>query len=95
MADVVDAFHQHDPLEAGRRENVAVEPRQSARAEQILGVIVQDAVAADAGVDHADGRGVRARGETLRQPVGPAVIGVHLRMIAVGDRVAERDNVPG
>ena len=91
MADVVDALHEHNPLESGRREHVAVEPRQRVRAEQVLGVIVQDAVAADAGVHHAYRRSARARGETLRQPVRPALVAVDLRMIAVGDRVAERD----
>ena len=52
----------------------------------------EDTVAADPSVEHADRLGVRARGQPLRQPVGPAVGHVDLRTVAVGDEVAERDD---
>ena len=63
--------------------------------EQVLRMIMEDSVAADPRVDDADGLGVRASGQPLRQPVGPAMVGVDFRAVAVGDRVAERDDDRG
>ncbi|RPK39627.1 hypothetical protein EES40_23910 [Streptomyces sp. ADI93-02] len=56
---------------------------------------MQEAVAADALVEYADGvrpgRGTQPPGEE----VGPSVVGADLRLRAVGDRVAERDDGRG
>src|ERR1700677_475656 len=94
MANVVDPLHQHDPPQSRGREHVAIQPRQSAGAEEVLRMIMQDAIAADASVYDADGRRPRPGRQTFRQPVGPAVVGVNLRTVAVGDRVPESDYGP-
>src|ERR1700693_1713282 len=78
-----------------RSPGVAIQSSQSARTEELLGMIVQDAIAADACIHHADRRCVGPRSQTFRQSIGPAVVGVDLRMVAIGDGVAERDERAG
>jgi hypothetical protein len=54
VADVVDALHDDEVLDACLGEDVAVEAGEGGGA----GVVVQDAVAADAFVEHAEAVGL-------------------------------------
>src|SRR5665213_437857 len=56
---------------------------------------MQDAIAADALVHHAEGTPALARDEAAGELIGPAMIGVELRYVAVGERIAERDDAAG
>ena len=74
---------QDDRLDAGHAQHVAVQPRQGAGA----GAIAQQAVAADAGIDHRPfGMGGR---QPFGQPVGPAAEGVVGGGRAFGDGIAQ------
>jgi hypothetical protein len=56
MADVVDALQDHHPADAGDGQRVAIEAGQRAGAIHGARRVVQQPVAADPGIDHADGR---------------------------------------
>ena len=75
---------------AGNRKHVAVESGQRALAERGDDPVAEDSVAADAGVDDADGPARVPGGQTLCQPVGPAAVGPHRGLVAVGNGIAER-----
>ena len=96
VAEIVDAFQHDHVLHARLRQHVAIEARQRVDAEaDIRRAVVQDAIAADAGVEHADLRAAAPRLQTVRQNVRPAMIGVHGGAGAVGDRIAERHHRGG
>ena len=71
--------------DAGLRQNIAVEAAQAAVAADV----VQDAVAAEALVHHAQRAAVHARDEPPRKLVRPATERVVRRDIGVGQRIAD------
>ena len=85
VADVVDAFEDDEVLDASLGEDVAVEAGEGAGA----GLVVQDAVAADAFVEDAELCGLLVGLEAAGEDVGPAGVGVAGAERAVGDAVAE------
>ena len=87
IAQIVGAEHDDGVRDAGLRQHVAVEAPQPAVAADV----VQDAVAAEPVVHDAD-RSAAAGDEPAGQLVGPAAEGVDRRDVAVGQRVAERDD---
>ena len=87
VAQIVGAEHDDDMRDAGLRQHVAVEPPEAAVAAQI----VQDAVAAEP-VVHDPDRAAAFRGEIAGELVRPAAERVDRRDVAVGQRVAERDD---
>ncbi len=88
VADVVDAFHDDEVLDAGLGEDVAVEAGEGGGA----GGVVEDAVAADALVEDAEVCGLLVGEEAVGEDVGPAGVGVAGAVGAVGDAVAEGDD---
>ena len=87
--DVVDAFEQRDPLDAGLVECVMEEAHHAAA------VVAQNTIPGNARVHHADVRG----GLVLLQPRGenggPFAVGVERGLVAVGDGIAEGHNGSG
>ena len=77
--------------DAGLGQHVAVEAPQPAVAAEV----VQDAVAAEPLVHHRHRPAARARHQPPGELVGPAAKGVDRRDVAVGQRVAERDDAAG
>ena len=88
VADVVDALHDDEVLDAGLGEDVAVEAGEGGGA----GGVVEDAVAADAFVEDAEVGGLLVGLEAAGEDVGPAGVGVAGAVGAVGDAVAEGDD---
>ncbi len=88
MADVVDAFENDEVFDAGLGEHIAVEAGERAGA----GVVVEDAVAADALVEDAESGGLVVGLQAAGEDVGPAGVGVAGAESAVGDAVAEGDD---
>ncbi len=83
---------QHDHMrDAGLRQNVAVEAAQAAVAADV----VQDAVAAEPLVHHAQRAAVAARDQPPRKLVRPAAECVMRGDIGVGQRVAECHDAAG
>ena len=96
VANVVDAFENHEVFHARLREHVGIEAGKRVDAElRTFGgrAFVENAVAADTHVHDGEfGTGfAQARGEGI----GPAVIGVHCGARAVGDGVAKRHDRAG
>jgi len=91
VADVVDALHDDEVLDAGLGEDVAVEAGEGGGS----GVVVEDAVAADAFVEDAEVGGFLVGLEAAGEDVGPAGVGVAGAVGAVGDAVAEGDDGGG
>ena len=90
VAQIVGA-QQHDRMRhAGLRQHVAIEATQAAVAADV----VQDAVAAEALVHHAQ-RPAAARDEPPRKLIRPAAERVVRRDVGVGQRIAERDDAAG
>ena len=94
-AEIVDALEPDHRADARKCQHVTLDPRRGggASGERLLRRILRRThhlVAADAGVDHRGA--VTGGGEPARQHVRPAVVAVHRRGGAVGDRVAERDD---
>jgi hypothetical protein len=88
VADVVDAFHDDEVLDAGLGEDVAVESGQCGG----TGGVVEDAVAADTLVQNAEIRGLLVGQEAPSENVRPAGVGVAGAVGPVGDAVAEGDD---
>ena len=88
MANVVDGFENDDVLHARLRDHVAVEAGERAGA----GVVMQDAVAANALVKHADVGGLWVGEQAAGEFVGPACVLVYGGEGSVGNAVAERDD---
>ena len=91
VADVVDAFEDDEVLHAALVEHVAVEAGERVGA----GDVVQDAVAADAFVEHAEVGGLLVGLQAACEDVGPAHVLVGCAVGAVGDAVAEGDDRGG
>ncbi len=95
MAQVVDAFEDDEVLHVGLGQHVAVEPRQRIHAETgVVRRVVQNAIAADAGIEDADSWSMHFQ-QTRRQHVRPPVVAVHRGVRAIGDRIAECDQRRG
>ena len=88
MADVVDAFHDDEVLDACLGEDVAVEAGQCGGA----GGVVEDAVASDAFIEDGEVGGLLVGLEAACEDVGPAGVGVAGAVGSVGDAVAEGDD---
>ena len=91
VADVVDAFHDNEVLDAGLGEDVAVEAGEGGGA----GGVVEDTVAADALVEDAEIFCLLVGLEAGGEDVGPAGVGVAGAVGAVGDAIAEGDDGGG
>ncbi len=85
VADVIDAFENHQPLDARLAEDVAVEAGQGARACAVM----QHAVAANALIRDAEVGSLLLGGEAGGQQGGPGVIGLGGGAGAVSDGIAE------
>ena len=88
VADVVDALHDDEVLDAGLGQDVAVEAGEGGGA----GVVVENAVAADALVEDAEICGLLVGLEAAGEDVGPAGVGVAGAVGSVGDAIAEGDD---
>ena len=88
VADVVDALHDDQVLDAGLGEDVAVEAGEGGGA----GGVMEDAVAANSFVEDAEVRGLLVGLKAAGENVGPAGVGVAGAVSAVGDAVAEGDD---
>ena len=84
-ADVVGAFEEDHVLHAFVTEEVTLVAAHRKRAE----AAVENAVAAEAEVEHGDIVGARVLEEGTRELVGPAVLSVGGGAAAVGDGVAQ------
>ena len=91
VADVVDALHDDEVLDAGLGDDVAVEAGEGGGA----GGVVENAVSAYALVEHAEMCGLLVGLEAAGEDVGPAGVGVAGAEGAVGDAVAEGDDGGG
>ena len=91
VSQVVDPFEHDHVLHARLRQNIAIEPRQRVHAKpDIASDRSSTRLPPIPGVQHSNRLAAAPRAQTLRQNVGPAMIGVDGRPRAVGDRVAER-----
>jgi len=91
VADVVDALHDDQVLDASLGEDVAVEASEGGGA----GCVMEDAVAADAFVEDAEVCGLLVGLKAAGEDVGPTGVGVAGAVSAVGDAVAEGDDSCG
>ncbi len=93
---VVHTLHHDEIAHAAEREHVAIESGQRARIGICRATIdgtVHQRVPTDPRVrDREPKAGGGRGGQSLRQEVWPASIGIGLRLFAVGDRIPERDN---
>lgn len=91
VADVVDALHDDEVLDARLGEDVAVKTGEGGGA----GGVVENAVAADAFVEDAEVFGLLVGQEAVGEDVGPAGVGVAGTVGAVSDAIAEGDDGGG
>jgi hypothetical protein len=84
--DVVDPLEQRDPPGARHAERVRRQPRQAAV------VVAEDTVAGDAGVHDSEARRPPVCLQPGSQERRPHGAGIRCRLIAVRDRVPERDD---
>jgi hypothetical protein len=84
-AEIVDAFEDDDPMDAGGSEDVAIETREGRWSE----AVGEQMVAADALIGDTDVAGCWRGLEPGGEHVGPAVVAVGGGAVAVGDGVAE------
>ncbi len=89
--DVVATLQQQHPAHARLVQHIALQARQRTRPAIGRHAVVEDAIAGDAGVHHGDGRQRRITLQPLREPIGPARIGVFAGAHAIGDRIAQHD----
>src|SRR5262249_35856501 len=95
LAEVIDAFEPDHGADAREVDDIALDARGGGRpaGEGLLRRIFRRAdhlIAADAGIEH-DRTGAGGM-EPPRQSVRPAIIAIHRRRGAVGDRIAEADD---
>ncbi len=90
-ADVVDALQHNQVANAGLREHIVVKSGQRIRPE----AIEQQAIAADAVIEHSDGLGRVGGLQAPSQEVGPAIVAVGRSAVAVGDGIPECDHGGG
>ncbi len=85
--DVIDAFENHEPLDARLRQHIAIEAGQRVDAR----AVAQKAITRDALVQHGDVRAARS-GQPAEQETWPTMIGVRRRDRAIGDGVSKSHN---
>src|SRR5579885_2877366 len=78
-SDIIDSLEHNQPAHGGLRQNVTIQPRQSVRTQAVM----QQAVAADPFIQHANACG----GSVCLQPAGeivrPASISVGRRTVSI------------
>ena len=88
VADVVDAFHDDEVLDAGLGEDVAIEPGECGWA----GGVVEEAVAADAFIEDGEVGGLLVGLKAVREDIGPAGVCIARAEGSVSDAVAKGDD---
>ncbi|EXS70436.1 hypothetical protein BF95_00345 [Sphingobium sp. Ant17] len=90
-AEIVNPFQQDEMGDAGLRQNVAVKPGERVGTK----AIGEQPVAADPLIDDRDVAAFGIGLQSFGQPVSPAIIAVGGAVLAISDRVAQRDDELG
>lgn len=86
---------QHDPAHAGLTQHVAIEAVRHARTDERFCSVIQQPIAADAGIDHGYGRELRVGLQPGRESIRPASVRVFGRTDSIRNGIAQNDHRAG